>query len=707
MALSISQFLSLPCASRRVQIGRVRQAADRRFLCSSGGLRLSATLSYGRNDWFNKSYDLRLRPQTHPQGQSHQSTNTGRPGCRLFQYRALPPTPSPSSLPFIRLLELLPGTETDPINSILREVQLSQNLDYEAVSYCWGDPNDTAIITCNEQDLIVPRNLAVALRNMRRLNKPRHLWADASCINQADIAEKESQVQLIRVIFSRAQRALVWLGDVHEKRHRDMSKLGQQAIKLGLLAFRYRADSLQSPRVRVWDSVRREYRTLLPFSIEFYLDLIGMLQMPWFRRAWVVQEVAVSSKAVVLWGSSEYDWEELLQALRFMANTKVPLAFIASLHNISSIEEERICYRLGNASLYAVLLRHQRCLATDLRDKIYSFHGLADRSSQPQTPIRISYRNSVSAVYRDTALNILQRDQTLDLLSRPPLQEISSLEDLPSWIPDWGISPNSSLAYSWGHGPLSLASAEIKTDDRKRQFSAALNSKYLLKTHEGKLIIEGYQFDQVVEVGPVFQGVQLPYTVQSFMGIFREWIRTVLAFLRARNVILRWQSMAQIRSKIRYITEETRREAFWQTISAGECNHSARVQAELRVWDNITRLAIFVRQMHIDPLGLPYCVVVFLWHLLSNKELFVFEIQGRYTLNRRMIRTARGYLGLASCLTNVGDDVALCKGSSVPLVLRRTEDTAETFRLVGDSYVHGIMNGETFDEGKCRQLLLT
>ncbi|PMD33071.1 hypothetical protein L207DRAFT_379811, partial [Hyaloscypha variabilis F] len=65
-----------------------------------------------------------------------------------------------------------------------------------------------------------------------------------------------------------------------------------------------------------------------------------------------------------------------------------------------------------------------------------------------------------------------------------------------------------------------------------------------------------------------------------------------------------------------------------------------------------------------------------------------------------VVRTERGYLGLASHATEVGDDVMIGKGSSVPLIMRRCGEKEDEFRLVGDAYIHGIMNGEAFDERK-------
>jgi len=61
----------------------------------------------------------------------------------------------------------------------------------------------------------------------------------------------------------------------------------------------------------------------------------------------------------------------------------------------------------------------------------------------------------------------------------------------------------------------------------------------------------------------------------------------------------------------------------------------------------------------------------------------------------------------------------LCQGSKVPLVFRRVgaeaeaevdtstgREGSEKWRLVGDAYVHGIMEGETFDESSCKSIIL-
>ena len=40
--------------------------------------------------------------------------------------------------------------------------------------------------------------------------------------------------------------------------------------------------------------------------------LVGLFARPWFRRAWIVQEVVLSSRIIVFCGSFEFSWEVLL-----------------------------------------------------------------------------------------------------------------------------------------------------------------------------------------------------------------------------------------------------------------------------------------------------------------------------------------------------------------------------------------------------------
>ena len=633
--------------------------------------------------------------------QPGEKTHTGfNPLCRDFSTLRYNPLDSPQSTrPFIRLLELYPGRASNQVEASLKEVSLSSELEYEAVSYCWGDPKDVSTILCNGQQLHVPRRLEVALRNMRYLERTRMLWADAICINQSDNAEKESQVQLMRTIFSNAQRTLIFLGDAEEKQTHKMSKFALWTVQFGLSIFKRRVDLLASPQVRVWDGNDGRCRTVDPFSYEFYLELIGMLRMPWFQRAWVVQEVAVSAKATIFWGSSQYDWEDVIKSLKFMSQFYFPLAFIVTLENISTIEEERTFYRIGQNRLNGVLLRHQRCLATDPRDKIYSFCGLVETSSGRHKPVRISYEDDVGTIYREVALKILDEDQSLDLLSRPPALAGSRMNNLPSWVPDWSISSASTLTYARGHGPLSLAGVEVPSSKETPRFAASRGAKYSPKlSGADALIVEGYQFDKIVEIGPIFEGVQIPNTVRSLPEIAREWKRCLSTLYRARNLFVRWQQIADVRSHGLYITGETMREAFLQTLSAAEINDSERLQLELELWDKGTSF----------PFGLMYSAFVLVRNFLTNRPFLLFEIQGRYALHRRVVRTQGGLLGLASHATEVGDEVVICKGSSVPLIMRRCgEGEGEgEFRLIGDAYVHGIMRGEAFDDNKCQNILI-
>jgi hypothetical protein len=58
---------------------------------------------------------------------------------------------------------------------------------------------------------------------------------------------------------------------------------------------------------------------------------------------------------------------------------------------------------------------------------------------------------------------------------------------------------------------------------------------------------------------------------------------------------------------------------------------------------------------------------------------------------RRLITTNERYMGLAPAATRAGDFVAIVPGCDVPLALR---PEGNCFRILGESYLHGMMSGE-------------
>jgi hypothetical protein len=70
----------------------------------------------------------------------------------------------------IRLLRLQPGDETLELQCRLSVVSINSNPLYEALSYTWGDLNNTSSIAVDGHDVLIPSNLEQALRKLRLNN---------------------------------------------------------------------------------------------------------------------------------------------------------------------------------------------------------------------------------------------------------------------------------------------------------------------------------------------------------------------------------------------------------------------------------------------------------------------------------------------------------------------------------------------------------
>ncbi|KAH8782266.1 heterokaryon incompatibility protein-domain-containing protein, partial [Hyaloscypha sp. PMI_1271] len=182
------------------------------------------------------------------------------PTRSAFPYRPL------DELNSIRLIRLHPASSSQAevkcslIHSTLK-IYGDIYDDYTALSYVWGDPNDTKSIWIDGFPFPTTINLFSALRDLRHENRALLVWADAICINQIDDKEKLGQIAMMGKIYSMAEHTVIYLGPLEAKN----------------------TDELNS-----WASVDF-HESRLSSGLA---DLV--LSQTWFRRVWVFQELVFS-----------------------------------------------------------------------------------------------------------------------------------------------------------------------------------------------------------------------------------------------------------------------------------------------------------------------------------------------------------------------------------------------------------------------------
>jgi hypothetical protein len=112
----------------------------------------------------------------------------------------------------IRLIKLKPSRKGDLVCDLI-ELRLDNSPPYEALSYTWGGQLRDQFITCEGKSLAVTANCKAALRCLCPSFKSRLLWIDAICIDQSSIEERNNQVRMMFLIYAKARRTLIWLGE--------------------------------------------------------------------------------------------------------------------------------------------------------------------------------------------------------------------------------------------------------------------------------------------------------------------------------------------------------------------------------------------------------------------------------------------------------------------------------------------------------------
>ncbi|KAM0421042.1 hypothetical protein ACHAPT_011113 [Fusarium lateritium] len=102
----------------------------------------------------------------------------------------------------------------DEIVCDVRAVPLKSDPSYETLSYVWGDQSVTRQITCDGSPRVITESLYLALSRLRLRDRTRTVWIDQLCIDQTNEVEKSRQVSVMRDIYRKASRGLIWLGEL-------------------------------------------------------------------------------------------------------------------------------------------------------------------------------------------------------------------------------------------------------------------------------------------------------------------------------------------------------------------------------------------------------------------------------------------------------------------------------------------------------------
>ncbi|KAM7188119.1 Heterokaryon incompatibility protein (HET) domain containing protein [Naviculisporaceae sp. PSN 640] len=654
----------------------------------------------------------------------------------------------------IRLLELLPADDEDaPLHCRIHHVDLDDDSSppYAAVSYVWGSEEnlDSIIVHSVSSDdsngtstgetlprISITRNLSLALRSIRKPSpndpypwvfqegimnlreRPRFLWADAVCIDQADsnvsAAEKHVQIPLMGKVFSLAKCVLIYLGPesvlppgvVQSAVHcvwtlftqvvpqwRELEDWVAEHKTFDELFAEKRASEALGGSSRI-GYIKNGEEMCRHFGIPsdeepMYAALSQVLSLPWFKRVWTFQEGFLARKRYFFIGDLVIPGQVvgLIMAICPVLAEKGGLGFKRQMGWLQTRHAIRVHGTTSGWTHWDMVSLLKLIRGSDCKvpvDMVFGILGiLASYTDQqrdgrePSIQIQVDYSKSVSEVFADVArkeilatgrLGILGLSDTVSWwgMNSEGAQEKTGSRHVPSWAPDWRIKCT--------HRAFScLNTFSYTANIRARIYipGCTATTRVALEpsTSHIELRIRGILFDTVTDVAPTESPDIFPASLASQLPTLN--LEHTKGLYLPTGERIRLAILRTLCADMRIFTEEFVPSA---RLSERWTAHSVQLVEAIEKLETHGRL--------IKKIG----------DMLHCSRLFA---------------TKDGKLGVAPLSVRAGDVVCLALGGDVPLLLRKynppgCDDGEEhhNYRFVGESYLHGFMDGEGLVEAR-------
>jgi hypothetical protein len=241
----------------------------------------------------------------------------------------------------------------------------------------------------------------------------------------------------------------------------------------------------------------------------------------------------------------------------------------------------------------------------------------------------------------------------------------------PSWIPDWTIKKPSSLHDDF-EGSVSFAA------------SGPQQSKIKSITDTDELLVEGYEVDEI----------EIISTSSNVEEEWKEYFKEIDNMIDSAVLLPVHHLPGDLKWKVPIAG------VLWPkvAVSGGLDLKSSYVAFRNYLHSNQKGKEVEQNGHSVNGIDLSAEYAMAIQQMTAKsfqKDSASYIAALQDTLHGwRFVVTKKGYVGVVPTMAQVGNLVAILKGGRVPFVLQKSEERDGAFRLIGECYVHCLMNGE-------------
>lgn len=640
----------------------------------------------GRYRTVNPAYKSALRPA--PVVKKSQAPWKARNKTQSSTRQAFRYSPLSRRTRQTRLVTLLPRSQTGvELRCTLEHISLDKPPNYAALSYTWGNSEAIKPITVNEKQYFITKNLDSALRSLQHENESLVLWIDSLCINQTDNDEKMHQVQQMAEIYTSAAIVLAWLGPKTIDSDLAIIKLDELSCRNMELA--YQAASSRNQTKERLDGLAKLVDTLkagTDSSCDIPIpSIVNFFTRDYWDRVWIQQELSLARDIVFVCGDTDIDKRHLTQGLQICSiyASLRPRSTHTGPQHWDLLEIQRVLPELlihnfkadQRWPLNELLLglksgRGMRLMASDSRDYIYGFLGLATNEST--FGISPDYSKSCAELYRELVQKMLQNGKLEVLRYGGGDRSESTMPELPSWVVDWSIKQK---------GPIVKTSAWL-TKNIKVDYSAGGAYNGSCKFPSAKILtLSGIIVGKVQQLGPHWGYQQnLNEITRLKCGGFFEDLNTLCQ--SAGNMEYALQALWRVPVADREIFRHD-----------GIPKFQRATEYSLEGFNLLTGHGGRLETLEPKKLEKAYAYMREMNDTCGQRTTFLTD---NHLVG--LADSKNGKLGqTGSKDIKVGDIVCIFHGASTPFILHE-EPGGDIYTLVGEAFLHGVMDGEALEK---------